>query len=66
VWGRPSRTNGQLTGYDLRFYQTEPDNVTPVSNRSDETFYIVKETDVSSDERNSTYVQVSATVCTYC
>jgi len=37
-----------------------------VSNRSDEIFRIVKETDVPSDERDSTYVQVSTTVHAHC
>ena len=65
VWAQPQCTNGQLTGYDLRFYQTNPDSATIVSNRSDEIFRIVKETDVPSDQRGSAYVQVSTTVHTY-
>ena len=62
VWALPPCTNGQLAGYDLRFYRTNPDSVTPVSNRSDEIFRIVKETDVPSNQRGSTYVQVSTTI----
>ena len=62
VWGQPPCTNGQITGYDLRFYQTNPDSVTPVSNRSDEIFRIVKETDVQSNQRGSALVQVSTTI----
>ena len=62
MWALPPCTNGQLAGYDLRFYRTNPDSVTPVSNRSDEIFRIVKETDVPSNQRGSTYVQVSTTI----
>jgi len=58
VWGRPPCTNGQLAGYDLRFYRTNPDSVTPVSNRSDEIFRIIQESDVPSNQRGSAFVQV--------
>jgi len=55
VWGQPSRTNGQLTGYDLRFYSTSYENI--VWNA--ENVWIVKETDVPTNQFVSTYVQVS-------
>ena len=57
VWSEPSQTNGILTGYDLRFYSNDRENI--VSNRSDENFRIVKETDKPSGSENI-FVQVRA------
>ena len=57
VWSEPSQTNGVLTGYDLRFYSNDREKI--VSNRSDENFRIVKETDKPSGSENI-FVQVRA------
>jgi len=47
--------NGNLTGYDLRFYNDDQEVI--VSNRSDEIFRAVKETDKPTGS-NSISVQV--------
>ena len=60
VWGQPLRTNGQLLGFDLRFYRSDSDYERIVRNGSEEIFRIVKETDVPSDQ-GGTLVQVSTT-----
>ena len=52
VWGQPSRTNGQLTGYDLRFYNTGYEKI--VWKMNDKNFQIVNDT----DQIVSAFVQV--------
>lgn len=55
LWGEPLQRNGNLTGYDLRFYNDDQEII--VSNRSDEIFRAVKETDKPTGS-NSIFVQV--------
>lgn len=56
VWDEPSHTNGQLIGYDLRFYSNGYENIVGNPHK---TFRIVKETDVPSHQVVSTFIQVS-------
>lgn len=59
VWGKPSQTNGNLTEYNLRFYDNDNDREIIVSNRSDEILRIVKRSDIPSDSTDDIFVQVS-------
>ena len=61
VWGKPSQTNGNLTEYNLRFYDNDNENDRGiiVSNRSDEILRIVKRSDIPSDSTDDIFVQVS-------